>query len=121
MSLLAVLIILVSSACNAASSIALREAGQDRALLFRLPTPVGPISDLYLAALALLGVSFVAYAVALRQLPPATAYPMVVGGAYLMIVAVSWGVTREAIAWQTLAGGALVVLGLFLIVSASRA
>ena len=118
MTLTALLIALVSSMCNAAATYALREAGQGRAIVTSLKTPIGPFSDWYLVAVAFYGAAFIAYALALKRLGPPVAYPLIVGGAYVLVVATNFAITREPLSWQTLAGGVIVLAGLTLIVTA---
>lgn len=119
--LIALLIALASSVCNAAATIALREAGLGRAIFTRIPTPVGPLSDWYVAAIALYGGAFLAYALALKRLSPPLAYPVIVGGCYVLILAANFALTREPLSWQSLIGGVIVLGGLMLIVTAPAA
>ncbi len=121
MNLIAIMIALASSVCNAAATLALREAGQGRAILFQIKTPLGPVSDWYLAALVLYGGAFVAYALALKRLSPPLAYPLIVGACYVLILAANVAITREPLPWQSLAGGMVVLVGLTLILSAPAA
>jgi len=121
LTLIALLIALASSVCNAAATIALREAGQGRAIFTLIKTPLGPLSDWYLAAIALYGGAFIAYALALKRLSPPLAYPVIVGGCYVLILAANFAITREPLSRQSLAGGLIVLVGLMMIVTAPAA
>jgi len=121
LTLIALLIALVSSICNAAATFALREAGLGRSLVTTFKTPIGPISDWYLAAVGLYGGAFLAYALALKRLSPPLAYPLIVGGAYALVLAINFAITREPLSRQSLLGGVLVLAGLTLIVTAPAA
>lgn len=100
---------------------ALREAGLGRVLFTTIPTPFGSLSDWYVVAIVLYGGAFVAYAVALKQLTPATVYPIVIGGAYVLIVAANWVLTREPLSWQSFLGGVIILAGVILVVTAPSA
>jgi multidrug transporter EmrE-like cation transporter len=121
LTLIAFLIAFVSSVCNAAATIALREASQGKAIFTQIQTPVGPLSDWYLAAITLYGASFVAFAFALKRLSPPLAYPLIVGGCYMLILAANFVLTREPLSRQSMAGGVIILAGLTLIVTAPAA
>ena len=121
MTLIAFLMAFASSVCNAAATIALREAGLGRTIVTQFKTPVGPLSDWYLAAIALYGGAFITYALALRRLSPPLAYPVIVGGCYVLILAANFLLTGEPLSWRSLAGGVIVLAGLMLIVTAPAA
>ena len=118
MSWIALVIALVSAVCNAGATFALRQAGQGRSMVMMLRTPIGPVSDWYLAAIGFYGGAFLAYALALRRLSPPLAYPLIVGGSYMLILATNLAITHEPLSWQTVAGGVVVLAGLTLIVTA---
>lgn len=121
MTALALFVALMSSVFNAAATLALREAAQGRTVFTMLPTPVGPLSDLYIAAVALYGGAFLTYAVALKFLTPPTAYPIIVGGCYALILAGSWALTRAVPSTPSIFGGVLVMAGIILIATTSKA
>lgn len=100
---------------------ALREAGLGRVLFMTIPTPMGSFSDWYIVAIVLYGGAFVAYAAALRHLTPPTAYPIIIGGAYVLIVAANWALTGEPLSWQSLVGGIIIMAGIILVVTAPSA
>ncbi|MDP3173544.1 MAG: hypothetical protein Q8M88_03825 [Phenylobacterium sp.] len=117
MSLTVILAAMASAFLSATASISIREAALGHVMLRSMPSPIGPLSDFYLLAIVAYGTAFIAYAIALRQVSPAVAYPMIVGGTYLFTVLASWLLTRENLPLQALIGGAFVLMGITIVVS----
>jgi multidrug transporter EmrE-like cation transporter len=65
--------------------------------------------------LALYGVAFLLYAAALARLPLNVAHPILTSGAVAAVAVLSYVMFREPFHWTTIAGIALVILGVMLI------
>lgn len=65
------------------------------------------------AAVALYGLTTLAWVWILRQAPLHLAYPFM-GLAFLLVPALAWAFLGEPLHWRTLAGGALIMLGVAL-------
>jgi len=101
-----------SAVLNAIATVSLRQAGIGARLVRTFDTPLGTISDLHAVALVSYAGAFLGYALALRQMNAAMAYPLIVGLAFMLILAVEVLWFRQSLSTLALVGGALVLLGI---------
>ncbi|CAN7577507.1 hypothetical protein LJR129_004195 [Acidovorax sp. LjRoot129] len=82
-----------------------------------LPASLSPLGLLQngwlIAALALYGITTLAWIWILRQAPLHLAYPFM-GLAFVIVPTLAWLLLGEPIGWRTLAGGALILAGVAL-------
>jgi multidrug transporter EmrE-like cation transporter len=67
--------------------------------------------------LSCFGIAFLFYAAALSRLPLNVAYPTFIAGTVGTVTAFSWLLFRETFDWTTIAGIALILLGVLLLTS----
>ena len=110
------LILLLGIAANASASVLVKLAVTPPHRLPSLSDPLGALRNWPLwAGLALFGVAFLLYAVALQRLPLNVAHPILTSGAVATVAAASVLLFREPFYWTTGLGLLLVVLGVGLI------
>jgi len=104
--------------CNASASILIKVAllPRPRPLTLADPWSIAANPPL-IAGIGLYGTAFVLYAAALARLPLNVAHPILTSGAIALVAIASVIVFREPMPLQTLAGIALVAVGVALIAS----
>ncbi|WP_143219493.1 ligand-binding protein SH3 [Achromobacter xylosoxidans] len=108
---MAYLHIFLASACSAAASIALKVAGTSRGMpLFGVHGGAA-----YVLAIATYGAGFGFYALSLRRLDLALAYPLMVAVTILAIFAYGAFSGAEELGAYRLAGAVLIAFGIFLL------
>lgn len=110
------LILVLGIASNASASILVKIAIMPPR---EFPSPSDPIGALgnwpFWLGLALYGVAFLLYTVALTLLPLNVAHPVLTSGAVATVALLSFLIFREPFHWMTGAGILLVIMGVVLI------
>lgn len=73
--------------------------------------PMSLLSPVLLAALAIYGVATLAWLAVLARVPLSVAFPFY-GLGFVLVPILSWLILNEPIRWQTLAGSAVIVVGI---------
>lgn len=111
--------LIAAVACNAGASLALKAASLQRvegAQSWTILDVQGREMAVVLGALTLYVFAFVAYMLALRDVPVSIAYPVVTGLTTLVIAIVAGPLFAEAVTFKMAAGIGLVLFGSFLLV-----
>jgi small multidrug resistance pump len=109
-------ILILGIAANAGASVLVKVATTPPR---RFPTLDDPFAALanwpFWAGLFLYGVAFLLYAAALARLPLNVAHPILTSGAIATVAVLSFALFHEPFHWSTVAGIALVIVGVGLI------
>jgi len=111
------LALLVALTANAAANLMIRAGMRGRPL--PVTDPAGLLravvgSPLVLGGIALFALNVLCYAYALTRVPLTVAYPVMVGGGLLIVLACSVLLLREPLGWPVAAGGLLIAAGVVL-------
>jgi small multidrug resistance pump len=111
-----VLLIVVFIACNASASVLVKYAFMPPRMFPSLSDPAsivlnGPL----ILGLAMYGLAFVLYAVALSRMPINVVHPVLTSGAIAVVAVLSSVLFREPLPLTTIAGIVLVMAGVWLI------
>ena len=109
-------ILILGIASNAAASVLVKMATMAPRKFPSVSDPMAAFGNWpFWAGLALYGVAFLLYAAALSRLPLNVAHPILTSGAVATVAVCSLLIFREPFHWTTVAGIALVILGVALI------
>lgn len=110
------LILILGIAANASASVLIKVAIMPPRSFPSLNAPMAALYNWpFWLGLALYGAAFLLYALALTRLPLNVAHPVLTSGAIATVAMMSVLIFREQFYWTTIAGIALVMLGVILI------
>lgn len=87
--------------------------GENAPFLARMTSYISPF---FVIAVVLFGLNLLAYSVALRSFRISIAYPIMVSGAYVLILIAGWFLFQERLTAVQYAGIGLILAGLWLVV-----
>ena len=109
-------ILVLGIASNASASVLIKIAMMPPRKLPSFSTPLTALSNWpFWLGLCLYGGAFLLYAAALARLPLNVAHPILTSGAVATVALLSALIFKEPFHWTTIAGIALVILGVLLI------
>jgi multidrug transporter EmrE-like cation transporter len=110
------IILLLGIAANASASVLVKVAITPPRKFPSLSDPWGSLTNIpFWLGIILYGAAFFLYALALTRLPLNVAHPVLTAGAIATVAILSVVLFREPIYWTTVAGIALVIVGVMLI------
>lgn len=110
------LILILGIAANASASVLIKVAIMPPRSFPSLSAPMAALYNWpFWLGLTLYGAAFLLYALALTKLPLNVAHPVLTSGAIATVAMMSVLIFREQFYWTTIAGIALVMLGVILI------
>lgn len=110
------IILLLGIAANASASVLVKVAITPPRKFPSLDDPWGSLANVpFWLGIILYGTAFLLYALALTRLPLNVAHPVLTSGAIAAVAVLSVVMFREPIYWTTVAGIALVIVGVMLI------
>jgi small multidrug resistance pump len=110
------LILILGIAANASASVLVKMAMQPPRQFPSLSNPIATLSNWpFWLGLVLYGTAFLLYAAALARLPLNVAHPVLTSGSIMVVAMSSLLIFHEPFYWSTIAGIALVIVGVVLI------